>query len=322
MKRLMSLVAGAAAGVLMLVAMPVWAVQKGIPAPVAGSRTFTPGYLGVYLVDVTPQAASQLNLKQPDGAEIMGVDRDAPAGKAGLLPHDVIVGVGKQAVTSAMQLRSMLHKMPAGRTIHLHLIRDGKPKEVEVKLASRAKVEASAWPKGVIFTDGFPISGTSNGLAGMADGNRVGPDVKLQEFAMVGCDGLEVEPISQQLAKYFGVPQGMGLLVRSVQPASEASAAGLQAGDVITAVNGMPSSSLRGWLMVVSQNQGKTVQLKVIRNHQLKLLQYTPGGHRSQSWLARPQIFERHDLRVSIGPSGSGLGWVWTESSVSQTRGY
>ncbi len=279
MKILARLVFGTALGCLLLGGVPACAVQKGSSHPVS-AKPFTPGYLGVYLRGVNAQTAAKLQLKRAMGAEILGVDRDAPAGKVGLRPHDVIVGVDGKSVATGLQLREILRSMPAGRTIHLQIIRDGKPKNVTVKLASRAEVEADAWPAGVIFTDGFPSAGTTEGIP---FGRNLGPNVTLREFAMVGCDGLEVEPIGQQLASYFGVPHGMGLLVRAVEPHSVAAAAGLEAGDVITAANGMPSGTLRGWLMVVSQNQGKSVKLQVIRNHKLKMIQYTPGGRSNRA---------------------------------------
>ena len=271
-KILIRLVMGAMVGVALMTAIPVRAAHtKAASAPAAGR--FTPGYLGVYLRAAGPQAAGQ-----SAGAEIMGVDRDAPAGHAGLRPHDVIVGLDGKPVSNDLQLRNALQSLPAGRVIHLRLVRDGKTMNVAVKLASRTEVEAAAWPEGVIFADGFPVAGSGSSMAGMPYGSHLGPSVKLREFAMLGCDGLDVEPLGRQLASYFGVPKGAGLLVRNVEPKSVGAAAGLHAGDVIMAADGMPSSTLRGWLMVVSQNQGKVVNLKVIRNHQLKLIQYTPGG--------------------------------------------
>jgi S1-C subfamily serine protease len=272
MKKLIRLALGAMFGIVLMVALPGRAAQTGASSATAAGR-FTPGYLGVYLQATGSQAAGQ-----DGGAVIMGVDRDAPAGHAGLRPHDVIVGLDGKPVRNDLQLRKELQSLPAGRLIHLRLIRDGKTMNVAVKLASRTEVEAAAWPEGVIFADGFPVTGSGSSLAGMPFGSHIGPSVKLREFAMLGCDGLEVEPLGRQLASYFGVPKGTGLLVRNVEPKSVGAAAGLQAGDVITAADGMPSSTLRGWLMVVSQNQGKVVNLKVIRNRKLKLIQYTPGG--------------------------------------------
>lgn len=277
MKRLIRLVAGATVCFALLIPMPGWSFQaRKTQAPASAHRV--PGYLGVYIGSVSSQEAAKLHLGKFRGAEIMGVDRDAPAGQAGLRPHDIIVALNGKPVSSDLQLRNRLHSMPAGRLIHLRLIRGDKTIHVAVKLASRTQVEAESWPEGVIFEDGFPFSSAGGDFSSIPFRNHLGPQVKLREFAMLRCDGLDVEPIGKQLASYFGAPQDMGLLVRKVEPKSVAATAGLEAGDVITAANGMPSSTLRGWLMVVSQNQGKVVKLKVIRNHQLKLIRYIPGG--------------------------------------------
>ncbi len=263
---------GAMVSVVLMTAIPGRAVQARTSSATAAGH-FTPGYLGVYL-----RVAGQQTGGQTGGAEIMGVDRDAPAGHAGLRPHDVIVGLDGKLVRNDAELRDALQSLPPGRLIHLRLIRDGRTMNVAVRLASRREVEAAAWPEGVIFADGFPVEDSESNLTGLLYGSHLGPNVKLREFAMLGCDGLDVEPLGRQLASYFGVPGGAGLLVRNVEPKSVGAASGLRAGDVITAADGMPSITLRGWLMVVSQNQGKVVNLRVIRNHKLKLIQYTPGG--------------------------------------------
>ncbi len=59
---------------------------------------------------------------------------------------------------------------------------------------------------------------------------------------------------------------GQGVVIVSVQPGSPAAAAGLQAGDLITAVNGQPtttSGALSGALATV--NPGQTVKLSITR---------------------------------------------------------
>lgn len=311
MKMMIRLLLGAAVCGFLLSSAPVRAAQTGHFSPATAGH-FTPGYLGVYLREAGAPVPAGSDAKQATGAEIMGVDRDAPAGRAGLRPHDFIVGIDGQSITSGAQLRNILHGMPPGRTIHLRVISAGRTEDIAVKLANRAAVEASSWPRGAILADGFPIASAGMGVANMPSERDLGPNVKLHEFAMLGCDGLDVEAIGRQLAAYFGVPQGMGLLVRNVAPDSVAAKAGLQAGDVITDANGMPSNTLRGWLMVVSQNQGKMVRLKVIRNHKSKLIEYTPGGRRQQSRLAAPVIFREHAERWTGWNDDSQMSWAWT----------
>ena len=50
-------------------------------------------YLGVDTRDVTPDRLGDLKLKEEHGVEVTMVDQDAPAGKAGLKEHDVILNL-------------------------------------------------------------------------------------------------------------------------------------------------------------------------------------------------------------------------------------
>lgn len=52
--------------------------------------------------------------------------------------------------------------------------------------------------------------------------------------------GLEVMPVNSVIAEQFGLPQGQGVLVNRVLEGSPASFAGIQRGDIITAVAGVP----------------------------------------------------------------------------------
>ena len=50
--------------------------------------------------------------------------------------------------------------------------------------------------------------------------------------------GVSTTPLTKQLADFFGVSGGHGLLITSISENSPASKAGLRAGDVITELNG------------------------------------------------------------------------------------
>src|SRR5215471_2693172 len=103
-------------------------------------------YLGVDIADVTAERLSDLKLKEEHGAEVTMVDSDAPAGKAGLHEHDVILSMNGTAVESAAQLRRMIRETPPGRVITLGISRDGQPQTVKVELADRGKSYAMHGP--------------------------------------------------------------------------------------------------------------------------------------------------------------------------------
>jgi serine protease Do len=83
-------------------------------------------YLGVDIADVSPERLGELKLKEEHGAEVTMVDQDAPAGKAGLHEHDVIVSLNGTAIESAAQLRRMIKETPPGRVVNLGISRDGQ----------------------------------------------------------------------------------------------------------------------------------------------------------------------------------------------------
>src|SRR6266567_4031513 len=97
-------------------------------------------YLGVDIRDVSADRVSALKLKEERGVEITMVDQDAPAGKAGLKEHDVILEFNGAAVESEEQLRRMIREVPPGRTVTLGISRDGSPMKMSVKLAAHDKV--------------------------------------------------------------------------------------------------------------------------------------------------------------------------------------
>src|SRR5438552_14730267 len=96
-------------------------------------------YLGVDITDVSADRLSALKLKEERGVEVTMVDQDAPAGKAGLREHDVILSINDQKVESVEQLRRLIHEIPSGRTISVGISRDGQPVTLHAQLAERKK---------------------------------------------------------------------------------------------------------------------------------------------------------------------------------------
>jgi S1-C subfamily serine protease len=82
--------------------------------------------------------------------------------------------------------------------------------------------------------------------------------------------GAVVEPLTRQMAEFLGVP--CGLMVKEVTRRSEAAAAGLKAFDVILKVGSNTIKSLSDWERVLRANQGKPVQLIVLRDKKQQTL--------------------------------------------------
>src|ERR1700732_429666 len=112
-------------------------------------------YLGVDTRDVTSDRLADLKLKEEHGVEATLVDQDAPAGKAGLKEHDVILSINGNQVESVEQLRRMIHEIPPGRLVTLGISRDGQPLTLKTQLADRKKIFAMGSP-GKAFTFAMP----------------------------------------------------------------------------------------------------------------------------------------------------------------------
>ena len=79
--------------------------------------------------------------------------------------------------------------------------------------------------------------------------------------------------MSEQLAAYFGVTRGV--LVNDVTSNSPASAAGLRAGDVITAINGEQVSSAAEITRALRDNRNETVDITITRDRKSQTLKAT-----------------------------------------------
>src|SRR5215467_9384084 len=108
-----------------------------------GEEPWGGSYLGVDTRDITPDRVTALHLRDETGVEITMVDQDAPAGKAGLREHDVILTVNQLKVESVEQLRRLIREIPAGRSVNLEISRDGQPMAIKAQLAERNKMMGS-----------------------------------------------------------------------------------------------------------------------------------------------------------------------------------
>ena len=256
------------------------------------------GYLGIEMHDIDNDRVDALKLKDASGAEVTYVDHDAPAGKVGLRVHDVILQMNGQQVQGVEQLRRMLHETPAGRSVVLLISRDGQQQTINVQLGDRAKIEQDSWSQHLTVPDpdddSFAYVGpTGHGIGG---GNSFFGALTLGTPSV----GVEVDTLGSQLADYFGVKDGQGLLVKRVADNSPASTAGFKAGDVITKVNGESMATLNTWIKTLHANRGKQMQVTIVRNHKEQTLSLTTSDPKHKGELVWPGIDMGPGVRIIV----------------------
>jgi serine protease Do len=233
---------------------PAAAQQRDRTPPVLGGWNLAlegPGSsIGVTVRDQTGDAA---------GVVIDDVREGTPATRAGLQKGDVVVEFDGERPRSAQQFTRLVRETAPGRSVKMTVVRGGSKRTLDITPETRDSVTMQQFP----------------GIAG--DVFRALPrdfDYRFDQqgpwaesfFGTPRRMGVSIVPLSDQLAAYFGVKEGV--LVSEVSSGTPAAAAGIQAGDVITAVNGRSIMSSAELVREVREAEaGSTIDVRLTRNH-------------------------------------------------------
>ncbi|MFY9554504.1 MAG: PDZ domain-containing protein, partial [Blastocatellia bacterium] len=245
------------------------------------------GYLGVYLEEVTPERTKELGLKEERGAIVMKVVADSPAEKSGLKENDVIVSFNGRRVDSVREIQRLLNETPAERAVQLEVIRGGSRQTLSTTLAKRSlqsfrmlgpnvdekflrqNEEAMKRAEEAIKRSEEALKDSQGKLHALPRGFGDFTFVNPGEFALFSTSrlGISAESLTAQLAEFFGVKDGKGVLVASVEDNSAAAKAGIKAGDVIIAVDDQKIDNLGALIKSLSGKTEGTLPVKIVRNH-------------------------------------------------------
>jgi serine protease Do len=255
------------------------------------------GYLGVELTDIDNEKAQVLKLKETRGALITLIDHDAPAGQIGLKVNDVVIQLNGQNVDGAEQLRRMLKEIPPGRKVSIEIVREGNVQTLAVELADRQVLGHDVWNKiggGDVFT---PPPNSMGILSGGGDAPPAGGGFHMPFFGSSLNVGVMVEPLTTQMADYLGVQSG--LMVKQVARKSDAATAGLKAFDIILKVGTEQITNLAGWDRALRSNQGKAVQVMILRDKKQQTLTLQVDSKHRQGALEKPATVQHQSASMS-----------------------
>lgn len=108
-----------------------WALTKG------GKR----GFLGVQLVELTPELRTWLGATEKAGVLVGHVQKDSPAAKAGIKVGDLIIAIGKEDMESSWDIRQAVRDRKEGEVVMVDLFRDRRMQSIPVSIAIQEAAE-------------------------------------------------------------------------------------------------------------------------------------------------------------------------------------
>jgi serine protease Do len=186
-------------------------MARRIYTELAAKGKVTRGWLGVSIQPMTPDLAKSFGLKEPKGVLISDVVQDSPAERAGVAAGDIVIEFDKKKVETPQDLQRIVALTSPGKGVPLKVWRDKAEKVLEIKIGETPEETVALKP-----------TNKSKTLL-----------------------GLELRPITPDIARQLNLRGAEGVLVFSVEDDSPAAEAGLQRGDVIREVNRQPVRSLQ-----------------------------------------------------------------------------
>lgn len=272
---------------------PSIAVAPGAPGetPTAFSLFVAGGsFLGVQTEDINKENMARYGMREVRGVGITQVAKDSPAEKAGLRKDDVIVRFEGDSVTSVRKLTRLVSEVAPDQNVRIIISRGGSEQEVAVTMGKRKDTFDSihsleGW-KGMEGFKGLKELEGLNELKGLKvmppgnvwkwEGQRPDGDTMVWAFGNGRRIGVSTMQLTKQLAEYFGVDQGSGVLVTSVTDDGPAAKAGVKAGDVITAIDGEKVDAAGDVTRAINKKKDGDVTLTIIRKKDTKTITVTP----------------------------------------------
>jgi serine protease Do len=222
----------------------------GTLALLAGEKSDR-GFLGVSVQSLDENEREKLGVTH--GVQVVRVEKESAAAKAGILQDDVIQSVNGEKVRDPRSLSEVVRELPPGSTARIGLRRNGKAQEVKAVLGKIERPKRFDW--------------------------KVAPFSKvIRSRAYLGVNLLELDV---DLAAYFSVKAGEGVLISGVGKDTPAAKAGLKSGDVLVQMADKPvgdSGDIHE--ILAGLKKGDSIALTIIRHGQRETLKAEPDFNR------------------------------------------
>jgi serine protease Do len=199
------------------------ALARRVVESIVESGRVERGYLGVSMADLNPDQRRTLGLAPDEGVLVERVVEGSPASQAGLRAGDIVLAINGREVTGGMnRLRNLIALSPPGSEISIRVLRDGRTQDLSARVADLASAQARE-------LGGVPVEAL----------------------------GVFVRATSPQISREMGYTRHVpGVQVLGVMPGTPAASAGLERGDILTAVGGRRVESVEALAQALGRVRG------------------------------------------------------------------
>jgi serine protease Do len=214
-------------------AIPV-GMAKNILPDLKSKGKVSRGWMGVSVQDITEDMARSLQLKERRGAIVSEVFKGDPAERAGIRAGDIVTEINGRKIKDTHDLLLSIASFHVGDKVSIKVVRDNREMTFQVTVSERKDQPEMAAAKGGAY----------------------------EQF------GLTVEDITQEIARYLGIPKNTGIIVVRVQNGSPADEVGIQPQDIILQVNKVKIASVKEFVREVSKKANKGSIMLLIKRGQ------------------------------------------------------
>ena len=99
------------------------------------------GYLGIHLLEMTPELRAHFGAPKDAGVLVAGVESESPAAKAGIKVGDIVTRADGERVESGRDLTHVVRGMKSGETLKVEVSRDRAVKQLSVRIEERRSAQ-------------------------------------------------------------------------------------------------------------------------------------------------------------------------------------
>jgi S1-C subfamily serine protease len=211
------------------------------------------GMLGINIQNPTEEMKEAFGLKDTKGVLVGGVKTGSAADKAGIKRGDIIVAINGEKVEDSNVLRNRVAGTAPGTEITLTVMREGSEQQFKATLDE-------------LKSENSPNS------------NSEGEDKKEPEKSPEGGKlGLDLQPLTPEIAQRLKIPDTNGMLITSVDPSGAAAEKGVQRGDVLLEINRQEVSSFEDVKSALAKSGDRTILLLISRGGQTSYITIQPN---------------------------------------------